>query len=405
LHNLTGLTPAPLFSYYGIFEKMLIKQNISEPDIQLNRDDLSILLGYEKLRKIIDFIQLPEKIISGERNQTMLLRIYFSNAIDNPLTDFTQVIQIIGNNTPPSNKTEQEIASYAEAEKMIMQRTVENISVSMLYDIAEILCKNDPRPTGDGSLYERPSYETEMLLDNLFRNLDADNVHPVVTSWILHFTLLHLHPFGAPTGKIARLLQNFWLQKHNCNLEGLLQPERELYQNKQTYFKLYLGKYKENGVEKAVTLRECLDFGMQMFSNQLKQVEARIKAHFRELHEFNETSSRQKNVLNFVFENGCDFTYTGFEKLSKRQEAIMHLMYKNAFLCTKELSVKFNCNRKTIQRDFSELLGRNMVSILGNGSALKYSVNIKSNKRPELGTYQSKLVREKAVTQAVLFME
>jgi hypothetical protein len=46
-----------------------------------------------------------------------------------------------------------------------------------------------------------------------------------------------------------------------------------------------------------------------------------------------------------------------------------------------------------------------MVSILGNGSALKYSVNIKSNKRPELGTYQSKLVREKALTQAVLFME
>jgi DeoR/GlpR family transcriptional regulator of sugar metabolism len=60
---------------------------------------------------------------------------------------------------------------------------------------------------------------------------------------------------------------------------------------------------------------------------------------------------------------------------------------------TKELVSEFECNRKTIQRDFTHLLELNLVKVIGQGSALKYSLNLDNQNNNPISQYQSSYLK------------
>ncbi len=173
---------------------------------------------------------------------------------------------------------------------------------------------------------------------------------------------------------------------------GLLSLEHELYINK-TEYQVYLGENRD--VEKiAASEEESISFGMQIFANQILRLKTLLRTYFRRQVEFDKLGPRQKNIMNYVFEHGYLLKEYDDNVLNQRQKLIMYIIQHRGFISTKELVSEFECNRKTIQRDFTTLLELNLVKVIGKGAGLKYAVNVTEHKHEYLNKYQSPLVVE-----------
>jgi DeoR/GlpR family transcriptional regulator of sugar metabolism len=87
--------------------------------------------------------------------------------------------------------------------------------------------------------------------------------------------------------------------------------------------------------------------------------------------------------------------------LNKRQKLIMFIIQHRGFVSTKELVSEFECYRKTIQRDFTHLLELNLVKVIGQGSALKYSLNLDNHKQDSITQYQSSYLKNSDETMQI----
>src|SRR5690606_12935187 len=105
--------------------------------------------------------------------------------------------------------------------------------------------------------------------------------------------------------------------------------------------------------------------------------------------EFEDLTPRQRNMVNFFFDEGFLFEKQDISQLNERQQKIMDLVYENHLVSTKDLSLIFRCNRKTIQRDFNELQETQLVRQMGNGADLRYTVNIKTKPHAKLERLQN----------------
>jgi Fic family protein len=71
--------------------------------------------------------------------------------------------------------------------------------------------------SGDIHYYTNPE-EVAFEMNNLlewYRNVEEENLHPVVISAIFHHKFTSIHPFDDGNGRLARILSNFILLKHN----------------------------------------------------------------------------------------------------------------------------------------------------------------------------------------------
>ena len=99
------------------------------------------------------------------------------------------------------------------------------------------------------------------------------------------------------------------------------------------------------------------------------------------------------NIMNYVFERGYRLKDIDDSVLNKRQKLIMYIIQNKGFVSTKELVTEFDCNRKTIQRDFVQLTELNLVRIIGQGAGLRYAVNLHEEKNPVMEKYQAEFLK------------
>ncbi|MCC7534017.1 MAG: Fic family protein [Bacteroidia bacterium] len=375
----------------------------NKAELTLDTENLyhDCLKKYSELEKIYGFIDLPEHVSQLERNNSKILRVYYANALDHNLIDINTVKYIVDGKIKPKAIAERGIEQYIKAEDWLNTQLNSPLSISMLYHLQKLLIVDLYNNREDVNLFsanttrfpEKLNNTTELEIDALFEFLNNDTeVHPIMQSWMLHFKLLQLHLFSEANAKIACLLQNFWLTKKQFNFMGLLSLEHELYINK-TEYQVYLGENRD--VEKiAAPEEESISFGMQIFANQILRLKTLLRTYFRRQVEFDKLGPRQKNIMNYVFEHGYLLKEYDDNVLNQRQKLIMYIIQHRGFISTKELVSEFECNRKTIQRDFTTLLELNLVKVIGKGAGLKYAVNVTENKHEYLNKYQSPLVAE-----------
>lgn len=356
---------------------------------------------YSELKKIFDFIDLPEAIIETEQMNSSILRNYYANAIDHNLLEVKTVKYIVSRNIRPSGAAEGAVFQYYKAEKYLFSNLNEPLSVSMVYQLYKILVTDLFHQTAESNLFNKKSFlqpeklhaETELELENLFEFLNTDTeFHPIIQSWMLHFKLLSLPLFSQSKNKFASLLQSFWLRKHQMDLNGLLSLEHELYIKKNEYLTYFIENKKEDAVQEQ-HLNEQLAFGLSLHANQLKRMYQLLQSYFRKQIDYEKLNPRQKNIMNYVFQSGYKLKEIDDSILNKRQKLIMYIIQHRGFVSTKELVSEFDCNRKTIQRDFVHLLELNLVKIIGMGSALKYSLNLDNYKQDPINQYQSEYLK------------
>lgn len=353
---------------------------------------------YDELKKIFSFIDLPEAIIQAEQLNSAILRNYYANAIDHNLLDVKTVKYILNKNIRPTGAAERAVFQYYKAETYLFENINQPISLAMVYQLENILITELYNQNAESSLFnnrlfrqpEKLNPETELELENLFEFLNSDTeFHPIIQSWMLHFKILALPLFSESKNKFASLLQNFWLRKHNMDLNGLLSIEHELYLKKNEYLGYFWKEKNENEQPQDNHLNEQIAFGLTLHANQLTRMYQLLQSYFRKQVDYDKLKPRQKNIMNFVFERGYKLKEIDDSILNKRQKLIMYIIQHRGFVSTKELVSEFECNRKTIQRDFTHLLELNLVKVIGQGSALKYSLNLDSQNHDPITQYQS----------------
>lgn len=357
---------------------------------------------YDELKKIFSFIDLPEEIVQTEQLNSAILRNYYANAIDHNLLEIKTVKYILNKNIRPTGAAERAVFQYYKAESYLFENTNQPISLGMVYQLENILITELYNQQAESTLFnnklfrqpEKLNPETELELENLFEFLNNDTeFHPIIQSWMLHFKILALPLFSESKNKFASLLQNFWLRKHNMDLSGLLSLEHELYLKKNEYLSYFWKEKEDNEPSQEVHLNEQIAFGLTLHANQLTRMYQLLQSYFRKQVDYDKLKPRQKNIMNFVFERGYKLKEIDDSILNKRQKLIMYIIQHRGFVSTKELVSEFECNRKTIQRDFTHLLELNLVKVIGQGSALKYSLNLDNQNNNPIAQYQSSYLK------------
>ncbi len=371
----------------------MILVNKYEPQISADHAFIDCVRQHDELRNIYEFIDLPEQIRAIEAQNSSILRNYYANALDHNLIEIKTVKYIINKNLRASGLNERAIEVFSKAESLLLESLDQPLSLPLFYQLHKILVLELYQGNGDVNLFssnqiqfpERLNVETELELDGLFEFLNNDNeFHPIVQSWMLHFKLMSLNIFEELKPKAACLLQYFWMAKKQMDLFGLMSLEHELYINKNEY--VQLTKSDE------VNLNEQLIFGLRMHQDQLAKIKDLLRTFFRKQVDFEKLNPRQKNIMNYVFERGYKLKEIDENVLNKRQKLIMYIVQHRGFISTKELVNEFDCNRKTIQRDFALLLELGLVRSIGAGAGLRYCINLHEKTNPQLETYQADFV-------------
>lgn len=379
----------------------MILVNKLEPAITIESNHYTCFSEFSELLKIYDFIDLPESIKQIEQTNSATLRAYYANAIDYNLVDIKTVKYIVEQKIKPRAIAERSIEQYVKAEAWLNEQLDKPLSIQMVYELQKLLILDLYNNRSDVNLFsananrlpERLTAAAEMELESLFEYMNHDDEHhPIVKGWVLHFKLLQIRLFSEAKSKIASLLHYFWLTQQQVNLHGLLSLEHELYNHKSDYQPL-LGETRD--LEKTIfTEQQQLDFGMVLFTNQLDRLKTLLRSYFRQQVEFEKLNARQKNIMNYVFERGYKLKEFDDAVLNQRQKLIMYIIQHKGFISTKELVTEFDCNRKTIQRDFTTLVDLNLVKVIGKGAGLRYAVNVTETRHDYLASYQSPLVAD-----------
>lgn len=385
----------------------MILINKFEPAIAIDAKHYRCFHQHDELIKIHDFIDLPESIRQIEQQNSRILRTYYANALDHNIIDIKTVKYIVQGKMKPKGMAERGIEQYLKAEAWLETQLDQPLQVSMLYQLQKLLILDLYNNREDINLFsvnsirnpEKLSPTAEIELEGLFEYLNHDDEqHPIVQSWILHFKLLSTRLFSEGKGKIASLMQNFWLKKKGMDLLGLLSIEHELYLNKNDYQQFFIENRPEQVAEDVNSRQAELDFGVDLYSAQVDRLKLLLRSYFRKQVDFDKLNPRQKNIMNYVFERGYHLREIDDSVLNKRQKLIMYIIQHKGFIATKELTGEFECNRKTIQRDFNALVEQNLVKVIGKGAGLRYAVNLQEQKNVELLQYQSDIFAEEELT-------
>ena len=130
------------------------------------------------------------------------------------------MLQLIKENRPLSESDIKDLHKIILVEPYF-SKTISPQGIEFEKEIKIGQYKNSPNHvktvSGDIHYYTNPE-EVPFEMNNLlewYRNAEEENLHPVIMSAIFHHKFTSIHPFDDGNGRLARILSNFILLKHN----------------------------------------------------------------------------------------------------------------------------------------------------------------------------------------------
>lgn len=220
-----------------------------------------------------------------------------------------------------------------------------------------------------------------------FINSNEEN-HVLITAWKIYYLIDILSPFENGNFVFSILLFNNFLERNNMHFGKLLFIEKFLLEEWSTHrasfstslfavdFQTLLHQDIDNFIEQSIKLTiKNINWIKELLANRyLSEIE------------YDELKPIQKNSINYFIDKGFQQCYDIITQLSERQQTIIKQIALNQSITTKELVHLHRCDRKTIQRDFTELIKLNIVNAIGKTKTLRYKLNFAMNhkKRPTI---------------------
>lgn len=224
-------------------------------------------------------------------------------------------------------------------------------------------------------------------------------------SWVLRMVLQILQPFKNHPYAYPAVVQSMFLETRKKNLRGLLHTNLSAIRHK-TLIDEQLEPFAglTAGALRTEDLTPLLSLGYDIMEESLLRVDDLLKQVYRQKVGYAKKEPRIRNLLNFLYSEGMEYLEPHMGEFNERQQQIIKYLFAKRYLGTKELTLDFRCDRKTIQRDFVKLLSSEVVKSTGNGSALKYCINLKNNGYDMLEIHSTS-VRKREDYQESLFGE
>lgn len=200
-------------------------------------------------------------------------------------------------------------------------------------------------------IYTPPSpYEVPILMAELVNWIqNEETIPPVLLSGIAQFQLVHIHPFLDGNGRTARLLSTLCLYKSGYDFKRLFTISEYYDRNRPEYYNA-IQSVRNNNMDMTCWLEYfCKALETQMHEIQLKGSQA-IQLDVLTIE--HKLSQRQKLALEYLHENEGSFSIIDYEKL-----------------CPK-------VNRRSLQRDLSDLTSKGLITQSGVRKSTRYRINL-----------------------------
>ena len=190
-----------------------------------------------------------------------------------------------------------------------------------------------------------PPGDVPALMQELVQWLNQPGeVHPVLASGIAQFQLVHIHPFVDGNGRTSRLLSTLYLYRAGYDFKRLFTIS-EFYDRDRTSFYSALQGVREADMD----LTGWLEYFVTGLDTQLREVTERGKLAI------------QVDVL--IREHG----------LNARQGIALRHLLLNGWLSIQTFEgLVPDVNRRTLQRDLKEMLGKGILAVEGATHQLVY---------------------------------
>lgn len=346
----------------------------------------------ENIAEIIQRLKVSDDFLNKERLDAALFRVHYSTVLEGVPYHFEYVKQIVNNEKKPMERFEREIYGYHQGELMLFQRAHLPFDIHLIHDLQKIFFAfPGETPQVDlftSKLLEERGLDLSDILNSILPELlndihENETMDPLTKSWHLHWNVASFGPFGSCNGKFARLLQFGYLLRHQMTLGGMLRMEQEIFKEKETYFQWI------DDIKKYPTkINEAIIWGENLYQSHLKFLFNKVKSYLCKRADFDRLTPAQRiAVLKVIYKP--EICAGNDQNLNDRQKELLQILYSRGVIQTKELFDAFDVNRKTLQRDFTELIHFGLVSITGEGRGVKYIVPRHNNVPEELSTFQT----------------
>ncbi len=185
-----------------------------------------------------------------------------------------------------------------------------------------------------------PPHDVPPLMAELVAWLNAESdIHPVLTSGLAQFQLVHIHPFVDGNGRTSRLLSTLCLYRAGYDFKRLFSIS-EYYDRDRAAFYAALQGVRNQGMD----LTGWLDFFVEALATQMDEVTERGQRVIR------------RDVI------------VAQHRLNSRQALALGLLLEANHLTIQDLETACpGVNRRTLQRDLQALVAKGLLQESGTG--------------------------------------
>jgi Fic family protein len=197
-------------------------------------------------------------------------------------------------------------------------------------------------------------------------NAENQQIDKLLKAFIAHFWFVTIHPFDDGNGRIARAIMDMQLARSDNSKIRFYSMSNQLFKEHKHYYEIVETTQKGDGdmTGYLVWFLNCFERALLASEKNLEIV--LDKARFWEIHNNKEINSRQRFIVNYLYDN--------YDK-------------ETGFLRTSSYSKLQKCSTDTALRDLKDLVEKEMLKSEDSGKKTNYLIASPINIRiPKTGT-------------------
>ena len=227
--------------------------------------------------------------------------------------------------------------------------------------------------TAAGEVFDYASpEETPSLMGSLIKWYNDEeqkaSLSPIELAALFHYRYIRIHPFEDGNGRIARLLVNYILLRHNYPMVVIPTADRKKYLNTLSLCDENTGKEPSNGAN--ATLEQINPFYGYIYAFVVKKLDfsvQMIKGLVSDISETDEEQQKQPIVTDSVSVN--------VSVNVSAKEKVIDIITQMPAITVKELSKMLSVTERTIYRQIETLKTENKIERVGSDKAGYWRVN------------------------------
>ncbi|MGB0428873.1 MAG: hypothetical protein ACPGLV_00260 [Bacteroidia bacterium] len=342
------------------------------------------------LKALYAFIKPELKILDQLSKASAIDRIRATLVQEKYECDYNDVSKALANNTEADQELKHKVSAYNKCQKYISQR-IETINLNQLKKGHEILLRGTNKEKYGGILrnldqkqniaanYEPPKNDQlNDLIGFLLEHIKkASPNYPFIHALSVYLLFDIVQPFIVFNQAYSLIFFNAILKNLDADFNGLISFEKYMLNDWNTHNSIKLNSlFPINAKERiGEDLTAFFENCFTILGESLADVEDNLITSLKESVNYKKMRPIARNSFNYFFEMGFKKFHKKITALNERQQAILRDVIFNRNVTTKQMVMKYRCDRKTIQRDFADLMELGIVAFEGKTKTVNYHLS------------------------------